>query len=471
MRKSKRVIAQFTFFDRTGIQKFLEKQAQKGWMLEKISQYGWKFRRIEPQKIHFAVTYFPEASVFDPEPTENQKSFWDLCEYTGWKLVSHNAQMQIFCNERENPVPIETDPQTELETIEKSAKKSFLTGYYLLAGCGVLQLLLQMWQYFTDPLDYLSRNSSLFAVLCWGILLVMCLMEIIGYFKWRKKARKAIEENGIFTETKGYRNIQLTLMWIIIAIFVVFLLSIEWKFAIIAVVSSIAVALTASAVWAFSAFLKRFKVSAKANRIATIIAIIVMAFGFAGVLIFVVLDGVVASGWFNRQPAYTYNYKGVEWNVYDDELPLMLQDFIQTDYDGYSTSWYGDESLFLAKHDAYQRPRMDDLDQPDLQYTMVKIKLPLLYNFAHKQMLKDFTQNHGVTAEEWEFYQHAVEISASEWGAEYAYQLYTGDEPNHKYLLCYSDCIVAIRPDFDIEITSQVKADIGKKLVGVVICN
>ena len=98
MRTTKRILAQFTFYDRTGIQKLLEKQAEKGWLLEKMTSFGWKFRRIEPKKIHYAVTYFPEASMFDPEPGENQKNFWELCEHTGWKLAASNAQMQIFYN-------------------------------------------------------------------------------------------------------------------------------------------------------------------------------------------------------------------------------------------------------------------------------------------------------------------------------------------------------------------------------------
>ena len=471
MRNTKRIFAQFTFFDRTGIQDLLEKQAQKGWLLEKMSSYGWKFRRIEPQKLHFSVTYFPEASMFDPEPSEKQKSFWDLCEHTGWKLAAYNAQMQIFYNEKENPVPIETDPQTELETIEKSARKSFLPSYYILAACGVLQLLLQLWQFFTDPLDYLSRNSSLFSVLCWSTMIAMCIMEIFGYFNWRKKARKAIEESGSFIATKGYRKIQIVCMWFIIAVFVVFLCSIEWKFALVAVVSSFVVGLITVAVWGFSALLKKFKISAKANRIATIIAIIVISAGLTSVLIFTVLNKVMESGWFSREAAYTYEYKGVEWKVYDDQLPFMLQDFIETDYDGYSTSWYGDESLFIAKHNAYQRPRLDALNQPDLQYTMVKIKMPFLYDFAHRQMLKDFPHNYGLTAEDWEFYEYAVEISASEWGALYAYQNYTGDTPKHEYLLCYSDCIIALRPDFEIEMTDEVKTAIGKKFNSMVTYN
>ena len=464
MKNTKRILAQFTFYDRTGIQKLLEKQAQKGWLLEKMSSLGWKFRRIEPHKIHYAVTYFPEASVFDPEPGENQKNFWELCEHTGWKLAASNAQMQIFYNEKENPVPIETDPQTELETIEKSAKKSYLVSYWLLTACTVIQIALGLWQFGMDPVEYLSRNSSFFSALCWTALLAMCLMEIIGYFRWHKKAVKAIEETGSFIETRGYRNIQLALMWVVLAIFVVFLFSIEWKFALIAVVTSVFIGCISAAVWGFSALLKKFKVSAKANRIATIIAIGVVSVGASAFMIFTVLNIVMETGWFDKEPAYTYEYKGREWKVYDDELPLMVEDMIETDYDGFSTSWYGSESVFLSKHDAYQRPRMDDLDQPYLQYTMVKVNMPFLYNFAFKQTLKDFPHNHGVTEQDYELYEYAVEIDASEWGANRAYQIYVADNPREEYLLCYNKCIIVLHPDLDMELTPQIKANVGRTL-------
>lgn len=74
MKMTKRILATFAFYDRTGIQAFLEKQAEKGWMFEKFGILGWKFRRIQPKKLHFAVTYFPKASQFDPEPPEDPAS-------------------------------------------------------------------------------------------------------------------------------------------------------------------------------------------------------------------------------------------------------------------------------------------------------------------------------------------------------------------------------------------------------------
>ena len=99
MRKYKYMLAQFTFYDRTGIQKILEEKAEQGWHLDKVSNFGWRFRRIEPRKIHFAVTYFPKASAYDPKPSEYQQDLIEFCNHSGWKLIATAAQMQIFCNE------------------------------------------------------------------------------------------------------------------------------------------------------------------------------------------------------------------------------------------------------------------------------------------------------------------------------------------------------------------------------------
>ena len=55
------------------------------------------------------------------------------------------AQMQVFYNEAEDPVPIETDSLIELENIHESAKKSFLPSYYLLLAVCILQMGMFFW--------------------------------------------------------------------------------------------------------------------------------------------------------------------------------------------------------------------------------------------------------------------------------------------------------------------------------------
>ena len=48
MRKRKYRLAQFTFYDRTGIAADLTAEAARGWMLDKVSNYFWRFRCSPP---------------------------------------------------------------------------------------------------------------------------------------------------------------------------------------------------------------------------------------------------------------------------------------------------------------------------------------------------------------------------------------------------------------------------------------
>ena len=161
MKDTKRRLMTFTFYDRTGIEKDLEKQAAKGWLLEKCAATGWIYRRIEPAKIHFAVVYFPAISMFDPEPSEKQKRFQDFCEHTGWELIASNIQMQIFCNRRENPIPIETEPEIEVENIHKSVKKTLLPTMFMNLILAVMQLGLTYQRFTMNPLGELANLNGL----------------------------------------------------------------------------------------------------------------------------------------------------------------------------------------------------------------------------------------------------------------------------------------------------------------------
>ena len=106
MRDTKRRFEMVSLFDHTHMEKHLTDMAARGWLVEKIGHTGWVYRRIEPADLTFAVTYFPDASDFDPAPTEEQETFRDFCAHTGWEFAASSAQMQIFYNRRPDPVPI-----------------------------------------------------------------------------------------------------------------------------------------------------------------------------------------------------------------------------------------------------------------------------------------------------------------------------------------------------------------------------
>ena len=120
MKDKKRILSKYSFYDRTHIQQYLEDMASKGWMLEKITSFYWQFKAIEPQPLHFSINYFPPASEFDAEPSEQLLTIRDYCAHAGWEFVTASAQMQIYCNAQEKPTPIETDALVEVETIHKA---------------------------------------------------------------------------------------------------------------------------------------------------------------------------------------------------------------------------------------------------------------------------------------------------------------------------------------------------------------
>ena len=156
----------YSYYDRSGIARHLEEMAARGWMLDKLGSWSWRYRQTEPRALHFAVTYFPSASQFDPHPSEGQETLWDFCAAAGWELAASVAQIQIFYNEQEDPVPIETDPAVEFDTMNRSMKRGFLSSYWALLALSLLEIGINLRQLWKNPLDILSDVSRLTS--CWA---------------------------------------------------------------------------------------------------------------------------------------------------------------------------------------------------------------------------------------------------------------------------------------------------------------
>ena len=61
----------------------LEKWAREGLFVEKIGTTFWTLYRAEPKKLKFTVTYFPEASLFNPVATDNQQTYFQYAKESG----------------------------------------------------------------------------------------------------------------------------------------------------------------------------------------------------------------------------------------------------------------------------------------------------------------------------------------------------------------------------------------------------
>ena len=466
MKDTKRRIEAFSFFDHTGIARHLTKMAEKGWLLEKISNFGWMYRRTAPKKLTFSVCYYPKASEFDPEPTEEQKEFHDFCEHTGWVLAATSAQMQIFYNELENPIPIDTDPMLEIETIHAVAKKSYLPSYFVLLLVSILNSALFVSRLLGDFVGVLSSSANLFTGFAWLMLFLLCVVELCGYFIWYGKAKR-VAEQGAFSETPRLSRIQKIILGVVLIGFVYWIATVVVMGDSLMKTASLIMLLYIIAVFFLvnrvKELLKRKKTPRGVNRTLTLLSSFVLSFGMMGVITLAVIHAS-KNGFFERDKE-TYEYNGATFTVYMDELPLTVEDLLDIQYEGYIRERRSNESLLLGQFVMQQHPRFDAekyAEMPALEYTITEVKLPFFYDFCKNSLLND--RKDEVVDGEVVFADHYEQVEASPWRANEAYRLYWGAGYTDHYLLCYENRIIEIT--FFWEPTLEHMAIVADKLSG-----
>ena len=453
----------YSYLDRTAITAHLSDMAALGWMLEKIGGWSWRYRRTEPKKLRFAVTFFP-ASQFDPGPSEGLETYRDYCAAAGWVLAAETAQVQIFYNEDENAVPIETDPAVELANIRRCVKRGFVGSYWALLTLSLFQILFQCYQIWTDPVDTLSSTASLAAVLNWLPLDVLILAELTRYYRWQRKAQTAADAGSPLPDLRSMRWLNILVMvWscFIVLWLLTSYMSSRGMFLLTAgmlLYMSLMILLANGA----KDVLKRLKAPRWVNIAVTFGIIIVLTLGGTAGMTALIFRN---SGWLEgHPPAETYEYQGWTWSVYHDDIPLRIEDLVETDYDRWSTEARVDSS-FLLTHGTYtQRPRMDTPGQPDLEYEIVTVKAGLLYDLCKKDFLS-WAERHNKELPR-EYRDEYRPADAAPWDADEVYRLYYSSEPSNQFLVCWPDRMAEVRFDWDLTVTESMMSTAAKALKG-----
>ena len=208
--------------------------------------------------------------------------------------------------------------------------------------------------------------------------------------------------------------------------------------------------------------LKRLKAPRWANIAVTYGLIIALTVGgMAGMTALIFRN----SGWLEDRPTVeTYEYRGMTWSVYHDDIPLRIEDLVETDYTQWSTQARVDSS-FLLTHGTYtQRARMDALDQPDLEYELVTVKSGFLYNLCKKDFISWVEWgNDQLPQEYWDEYRP---VNAAPWDADEVYQRYSAGEAINQFLVCWPDRIAEVQFDWDWTITENMMSTAAEALKG-----
>ncbi len=187
----------FAYYDRTGMQEYLEQKASEGWRLVKKQFAGeWEFKKAEPQKLHYAITYLPQFSSEDSFLlSDKKKEYLDLCAASGWRFVCAYKNMVIFSNDAQDPLPLETDPEVELSSIHKAFLKHYLPKSII--SFGVFTIIFFYLLFFDNSSKGIDFVLGLLAFLSF-----YTAIDLIGYFRWRKKALAAAA-TGEFSKTNA----------------------------------------------------------------------------------------------------------------------------------------------------------------------------------------------------------------------------------------------------------------------------
>ena len=462
MRAKRWEINLYAFYDHTGMERHLESMAARGWLLENIGTFFWRYRRIEPRALRFNVAYYPDASEYDPiEPSERQQSFWDYCAQAGWTKVANRAQMQVFCNEDENAVPIETEAITQVETLHRAAKRAYLFVQWCLIGLSIVQIgNICLYNLRSSLANLLADSETLAFVFNYIVLILLCATELARYHLWLRKARRAAKELGCFTPTRTHLAAQGGLL-VLVVLFcaIIFFSNISnWR---VYFAAGVYILLLNFAMRAAKEVMRRKNVDSGTAQ--------VMIFGLCVALFsitFALLTCGATAGWFNTPPpataeAYEYTSRNGETStkyIYHDPLPLYIEELTETDYDSYSCWRTVSASPFVTQQRFEQETRYGDwgVDAPELFYTIYDVKFAPLFNACLQSELtiNSRTRDLQFTA-----------VDPAPWGADGAWREYDAHDGDTYciWVLTYGRRIVLLNT-YGTELTEADMALAGERL-------
>lgn len=434
-REIKRQVSWFQVDDTDAMARHMEKMAEKGWLLDEVDNWFWHFRRSDPVKVKYAVTYFPDASVFDPAMPEGQETYADYCAAAGWELAAAYGPVQYFRAARENPLPIETDETVKLDAVRRTMRKTFVRSYGLFLLLPAVCLPLMAGLFWDGPVAFCSQFYNLASVVLMVGILLFCGGLLLDYLVWVLRSKRSIDRGGrcVKPHTKARLWSSGAMMALCAAAVAAIALQAEgmrnYFFVQLAVYAGIM-------------FLGRWvlrKLKGRSENKSSVVA---------GYLCFAVAAGILvsAAGAFLYPPLarlfqepeekYTYTTPGggsITWTVYHDELPVTLEDLgfrvSEEDHCSYRAEV---ERSPLASVGKYRQEALHlDSGLPDLTYRVYETPWPWLLEQCWEQLLE----------EERDSPFPLEEIDPTPWGAIQACQ----PEDLDVYYLLYPNRVVLIR--------------------------
>lgn len=454
MKQKKFLLNWYQANDTAAMERKMEHLAEEGWLLERVSNWGWHMRRGEAARVRYAVTYFPDASVFDGRPTEGQQTYADYCRAAGWEFVSAYGPMQFFRSTRPDAAPIETDEAEKLQAIHRSMLKTWVLSYGILLLSMLLNLSTRMDTLRRRPMDVLASNGQLALIFLLGFFLVFILLFLGDYFLWYVRSKKSVERGGACLQP--HTKARLAATWLLLIVCAAAILA--WVSDVstpgqawVWVYAFVGMAVIMALSQGIMALMKRKGCSREATKIVFFTAVFLLSVAYAGGMVPLVLRLGDADLMEEKDYAYLYtDERGREKEIYRDALPVTLEDLGYTvAAEDHCSYWAEENRSVLVKQNNYTQRAWNNSELPDLVIEVTEFRWDWLQERCLERLL--FIRP----------YSTMLEREDPRWGAEQVYAPPVSGGAD-SFLLVYEDALVYI--DAGWTLTDEQVSVITQKL-------
>lgn len=195
---TKTTLFMYSAYECSAVEEYLEKMANKGWLLQSARRSRFKFKKIEKTKIKYSVDVLDRVSVWEHENSDIALEYREYCEAAGWKYVCEDSKIQIFYTQEDKEISsIHTDKEEKYKVIFKASKSSVYSKMILI----VLYIVMMYMTLISNAENTLATNLGAFMMVLIISVIFINIIEIISFYMWVIKARGQLKKNDLMPHT------------------------------------------------------------------------------------------------------------------------------------------------------------------------------------------------------------------------------------------------------------------------------
>ncbi len=383
----------FPFYDYPGVEQYLEDMGLQGWMLEKYSWGIWKFRKAEPQNVHYEVVYDRQRDLLPSKRTEQREKIaqgeWTLC--AEWKdtEIYHSMQAETYA--------IGGDAAKRLELMHRyrGGRTQVCNLVLFVLLCAVV--FFDVKEIAANPVKLLSMNTKLAVLTIWIVLAVHAIWEWFEYRHWRKNMKEVLS-NEVVKNASGYHTSyqarQILMGMALLFAVVAYWLDGGWQ---LVMVLLFFVAVLGGGCWIARWIARKSKFTTEGENIIGAVTVCV--------IMFLLLFGLSNSTGFQKalfskeEPIDIVYIGNNQYPIYNDDMLVTIEELGVAAGDSKYTKKVDEQESFLLKRTLAQQAVIPyshkipyDMAKPEISYELVDVKAGFLYDIC-----KDSVENRLIT--------------------------------------------------------------------------